>query len=319
MKIGLVLGSGAAKGLSHIGVLKVIDELGIKPDIIAGTSMGSLIGALYASGMCAKEIQNLALKIDRNEMRKLFRVTLEGAGFIDGQFIDEYLDEIFPVKNIQDLEVPFGCCACSITDGREITFTKGSLTDAVRASISIPGILTPHKLGELTLVDGGLANPVPVSLCRSMGADFIIAVNVLNTPILKNKVYDFPEKLKELKEKNADKQAEKFNEKIKMFIVKEIENIELQAKRIGSILNLNDEINIINIISQTYLIGESNLAKFRLTTDKPDVLVEPNMRSVRHFDFEKLSEAILIGEKEAWKASAQNKKLKELLNDGKSS
>ncbi|MGE3063569.1 MAG: patatin-like phospholipase family protein [bacterium] len=308
-KIGLVLGSGSAKGLSHIGVFKVLDELGIKPAFITGASMGALLGALYAGGMKGREIQDLVSKIDRKELRKLFRVTFDGPGFINGQFIDEYLDEILPVKNIQDLSVPFGCCACNILDGREISFTKGSLTDAIRASISIPGILTPHKLDGYTLVDGGLADPVPVSLCRVLGADFVIAVNVLNTPCLKNKVYDFPDKIKELKEKNADKQAEKFNEKLKLFIVKEIENIELTAKRIGSILNLNDEINIVNIISQTYLIAESNLAKFTLVKDKPDILVEPDMRSIRHFDFEKMNEAILIGEKEMWKVAAQNKDL----------
>ncbi|MDD3804562.1 MAG: patatin-like phospholipase family protein, partial [bacterium] len=94
LKVGLALGSGAAKGISHIGVLKVLDELGIKPTVVAGTSMGALLGALYAGGMSGREIQELALGIDKKEMRKLFRVTLDGPGFINGQFIDEYLDEI---------------------------------------------------------------------------------------------------------------------------------------------------------------------------------------------------------------------------------
>jgi NTE family protein len=311
-KIGLALGSGAAKGISQIGILKVLDEIGIKPDIIAGTSMGALIGSLYAGGMNAREIQELTLGIDKKEIRKLFKVTLDGPGFINGQFIDEYLDEILPSKNIQDLKTPFGCCACNILDGREIIFSKGSLSDAVRASISIPGILTPHKLGDLTLVDGGLVNPVPVSICRQMGADFVIAVNVLNTPCLKNKVYDFPDRVREIRDKVDLNKADKLNEKIKLFITKEIETFELTAKRIGSLLNLNDEISILNIISQTYLIGESNLSKFRLSTDKPDILVEPNMRGVRHFDFDKAYEAILIGEKEMWKVSAQNKNMSNL-------
>lgn len=311
-KIGLALGSGAAKGISHIGVLKVLDEIGIKPDIIAGTSMGALLGSLYAGGMTAREIQELTLGIDKKEIRKLFKVTLDGPGFINGQFIDEYLDEILPAKNIQDLKTPFGCCACNILDGREIVFTKGSLSDAIRASISIPGILTPHKLGDFTLVDGGLVNPVPVSLCRQLGADFVIAVNVLNTPCLKNKVYDFPDRAKEIQEKIDKSSADKLNEKIKLFITKEIETFELTAKRIGSLLNLNEEISILNIISQTYLIGESNLSKFRLSTDKPDILVEPNMRAVRHFDFDKAHEAILVGEKEMWKVAAQNKNMSNL-------
>jgi len=308
-KVCLALGSGAAKGISHIGVLTVLDEIGIKPDIITGTSIGALIGALYAGGMKGKEIQELTLGIDKKEIKKLFKVTLDGLGFINGQFIDEYINDILPVKNIQDLKLPFSCCACNIIDGREIIFSKGSLSDAVRASISIPGILTPHKVEEYTLVDGGLVNPVPVSLCKKLGADFIIAVNVLNNPILKNKIYNFPDRVREIQDKSSLKCAENLNKKIKLFIAREIENLELTAKRLGSFLSLNEELNILDIISQTYLIGESNLSKFRLSTDNPDILIEPNMRSIRHFDFNKVQEAILLGEKETWKVAAQNKNM----------
>lgn len=304
-KLGLVLGSGSAKGLSHIGVLKVLDEIGFKPDVITGTSMGALIGILYASGLKGKEIQEFAEGLDKKEMKKLFKPTLDGPGIVNGDVIDEYLEEIIPVKNIQDLSVPFGCCACNIIDGREIVFTKGDIVDAIRASTSIPGILTPHRIEGYALVDGGLVDPVPVSLCKHLGAEFIIAVNVLNVPVLKHKNYDFPERSKSRENNKTDNLSEKFNIKIRGFIEKEIESLELRAKRFGALLNMNDELSIIDVISQTYLIGESNLAQYKLSFDKPDILIEPDLTSIKHFDFNKANEAILIGEREMWKAVAE--------------
>uniref|UniRef100_A0A7C3J6Y1 PNPLA domain-containing protein n=1 Tax=candidate division WOR-3 bacterium TaxID=2052148 RepID=A0A7C3J6Y1_UNCW3 len=306
--IGLALGSGAAKGYAHIGVLKVLEELKIKPDIITGTSMGALIGALYASGYLAKDIDELANKIDKKEMRKLFKITFDGAGLVNGELLNKYIDSLLPVETFNKLKIPFGCVACNIIDGREFNFTKGFLRDALRASISIPGIITPKVLKNYALVDGGLVNPVPVSLCRKLGADIVIAVNVLHTPILKCKCTDFPviERIENY-DSNKDEKVKNFNEKIKLMLKQEIEVLENKAKIIGSLLNLNDKLNIMDVISQTFMIAESNLANFRLSFDKPDFLIQPDMSSIKHFDFYKSEEAILLGEKEMWKFAAESK------------
>ncbi|MEJ5306916.1 MAG: patatin-like phospholipase family protein [candidate division WOR-3 bacterium] len=314
-KIGLALGSGAAKGYAHIGVLKVLEELKIKPDVIAGTSMGALVGVLYASGYLAKDIEDLANRIDKKEVKKLFKITFDGAGLVNGEILNRYIDSLLPVDTFDKLKIPFGCVACNIIDGRELNFTKGFLRDAVRASISIPGIITPKMLKNYALVDGGLVNPVPVSLCRRLGADVVIAVNVLHTPVLKCKCADFPiaEKTENYQMQKVD-QATNFNEKLKIFIKQEIETIEKRAKILGSLLNLNDKLNIMDVLSQTFMIAESNLANFRLNFDKPDFLIQPDMTSIKHFDFYKSEEAILLGEKEMWKFAAESKIADRLKN-----
>lgn len=313
--IGIALGSGAAKGYAHIGVLKVLEDLKIKPDIITGTSMGALVGALYASGYLSKDIEELANKIDKKEVKKLFKITFDGAGLVNGELLNKYIDSLLPVETFNKLKITFGCVACNIIDGREFNFTKGFLRDAVRASISIPGIITPKILKNYALVDGGLINPVPVSLCRKLGANIVIAVNVLHTPVLKCKCTDFPvaEKVAEYELQKGEK-ITNFNEKIKSMIKQELEVIENKAKIIGSLLNLNDKLNIIDVISQTFMIAESNLANFRLSVDKPDFLIQPDMSSIKHFDFYKSNEAILLGEKEMWKYAAESKLVDRLKN-----
>lgn len=311
LKIGLVLGSGSAKGIAHIGVLKVLEQLKIKPDIITGTSIGSLIGGMYASGYLAKDIEDIANTIDKDELKKIFKITFDGAGLVNGEILNKYLDSILPISTFENLKIKFGCVACNIIDGREFHFTKGFLRDAIRASISIPGILTPKKINDLAFVDGGLVNPVPVSLSRRLGADIIIAVNVLNVPILKSKSLDFPN---ENIEEDRIKSNESINEKIKNFLKQEIKIVESKTRVVGTLLNLNEQLNIIDILSQTFLIAESNLAKFRLGIDKPDFLIQPDMSSIRHFDFYRSKEAILLGEKEMWRFVAEKKLLERIKN-----
>ncbi len=311
LKIGLVLGSGSAKGIAHIGVLKVLEQLKIRPDIITGTSIGSLIGAMYASGYLAKDIEDIAITIDKDEIKKLFKITFDGAGLVNGEILNRYIDSILPITTFENLKIKFGCVACNILNGREFLFTKGFLRDAIRASISIPGILTPKKINDLAFVDGGLVNPVPVSLCRKLGADVIIAVNVLNVPVLKSKSLDFPE---EKIEEDGIRSNESINEKIKHFLKQEIKIVEGKAKAVGTLLNLNEQLNIIDILSQTFLVAESNLAKFRLGIDKPDFLIQPDMSSIKHFDYYRSREAILLGEKEMWKFVTEKKLIERIKN-----
>lgn len=307
-RIAVVLGSGAAKGLAHIGVLKVLDEIGIKPDIVTGTSMGSIIGALYASGLKASEIEMIASSMERSDIKKFFSFTFGEAGLADGAKIREFLEDFLPFRKIQEFPIPFACCSCSITDGREIIFDKGDAVEALRASSSIPVLLTPDRIGDSVLVDGGLVNPVPVSIARRMGADIVIAVNVLNTPILENKTLEIPDSVYNNEPaRETSQMLERLNDKMKNIIEREKREIAKTAKTIGSFLNMNDQINIIDIASQTFMMAESNLAKYRLSIDKADYLIEPDMSDIKHLDFLKIKEAVLIGEKEAWKAASKYK------------
>ena len=180
-KIGLALGGGAAKGLAHIGVLEVLEKEGIRFDMIAGTSAGAAIGALHAQGKTAAAIKELALNMDWKQRARLVDLTFPKTGFIAGKKIRKLLESIIGDVSFSDLEIPLACTATDLMTGEEIVIDRGSVIDAVRASISIPVILSIAKWQGRFLVDGVLVDPVPVTTARAMGADKVIAVNLLHT------------------------------------------------------------------------------------------------------------------------------------------
>ena len=179
-KVGLALGGGAARGLAHIGVLAVLEKEGITIDIIAGTSIGAIVGALYAQGKDASQVKKVFLDLARHKLTRFIDPSLPRSGLIKGKKFKDLLASLIggDIK-FSDLRIPFACVATDIETGEEIVIARGSVPEAVRASISIPGIFTVVKKGGRYLVDGGLVNPVPVNLAKRMGADFIIAVNVI--------------------------------------------------------------------------------------------------------------------------------------------
>jgi NTE family protein len=178
-KVGLALGGGAARGLAHIGVLEVLEKEGIPVDMIAGTSAGAAVGALYAQGKRAGQIKELALDTGWWKLVSLIDLALPRSGFIEGTRIKNQLKTIIGDISFSDLKMPLACVATDISSGEEVVINDGSVLEAVRASISVPVIFTAAKRGDRYLVDGGLVNPVPVSTVRRMGADLVIAVNVI--------------------------------------------------------------------------------------------------------------------------------------------
>jgi len=177
-KVGLVLGGGYARGLAHIGILEVLEREGIPVDMIAGTSIGALIGALYAREKDAVLIKKQAMQLDWVGLTSLVDLTLSKSGFISGKRLTNLLRRFIGDIQFTELEVPLACVATDIITGDEIVINEGKVLEAVRASISIPLIFTVVKKESRYLVDGGLVNPVPVSVAKEMGADFIIAVDV---------------------------------------------------------------------------------------------------------------------------------------------
>ncbi|MFC2001418.1 patatin-like phospholipase family protein [Chloroflexota bacterium] len=179
-KVGLALGSGDARGLAHIGVLEVLEKEGIPIDIIAGTSAGSIAGALYAQGKNVNQIKKLVLDMGWKKLGPLIDLSLPVNGFIKGKKIRALLVSFIGSDiKFSELKIPFACVATDIETGEEVVLNQGSVSEAVRASISIPAIFTVAKRGNRYLVDGALVNPVPVNIVKQMGADFIIAVNVI--------------------------------------------------------------------------------------------------------------------------------------------
>ncbi len=176
-RLGLALGSGSARGLAHIGVLKVFEREGIRPDVVAGTSMGAIIGALYASGMPVERIEELATGFDVKGLLSLADVALQRGALMSGEKVEALLAEHLP-PTFRDLVIPFGCASTNLVTGHGVKHTNGDLVRAVRASLSIPVIFAPVTGDGQVLVDGFLTEPVPVRLARQLGADVVVAVDV---------------------------------------------------------------------------------------------------------------------------------------------
>ncbi|MFC1965146.1 patatin-like phospholipase family protein [Chloroflexota bacterium] len=179
-KVGLALGGGVARGLAHIGVLAVLEKEAIPIDMIAGTSAGAVVGALYTQGKDTTQMKKLTRDLGWKKLAPLADISLPKTGFIRGNKIKDMLASSFG-SDIQfgDLTIPFACVATDIDSGEEVVINQGSVTEAIRASISIPAIFTIVQREGRYLVDGGLVNPVPVNVVKRMGADFIIAVNII--------------------------------------------------------------------------------------------------------------------------------------------
>jgi NTE family protein len=178
MKLGLALGSGGARGLAHIAYVEVLDQMLIKTSGIAGSSMGALVGALYAGGMSGAKMRDLATSITLRDLPRLLDVpSFKEAMGIKGRKIEEWVRETLPVKRFEDLPVPLRIVATDYWKGEQVVFSSGDIAQAVRASISIPGVFQPYELGGRVLVDGGVVNPVPFELLEGL-ADYIVAIDV---------------------------------------------------------------------------------------------------------------------------------------------
>jgi NTE family protein len=175
-RLGIALGSGSARGWAHIGVLRALHEAGIEPDVVCGTSIGAFVGAAYASGDLDK-LEAWVGGLSRRDVLGFLDVSLAG-GLIKGAKLFEFAATSFLDSSFAELDRPFACVATDLATGREIWLREGSVADAVRASIALPGLFSPHLVNERFLVDGGLVNPVPVSLCRAMEAEVVIAVDL---------------------------------------------------------------------------------------------------------------------------------------------
>jgi len=255
-KIGLALGGGAARGLAHIGVLEILEREKIPIDMIAGTSAGAAIGALFAQGKNTSELKELVRKWDWKQRAQMLDLSLPKSGFIAGRKIKQLLKSIIGDVKFSDLKLPFACVATDINTGEEIVINQGSVLEAVRASISIPIIFTVVKRNGRYLVDGGLVNPVPVSVLKNMGADFIIAVNVM--PRLNKQLEPVYLETPAAGEKSATKEPNIFSIILKMFSI-------INGQVVGTSLN------------------------------GADVIIEPRLVNINLGDFSHTDECILQG------------------------
>ena len=183
LKVGLALGGGAARGFAHIGVIKALEAQGIVPDLVVGTSAGSLVGALYAAGNNGQTLQKMATDMDEGAISDWSVPFFSGpTGMLKGEGLQNYVNRAVQGQPIEKLKIPFGAVATDLKSGQPILFRRGNTGAAVRASSSVPGVFKPVRIGAIDYVDGGLVSPVPASFARKMGADFVIAVNISAQP-----------------------------------------------------------------------------------------------------------------------------------------
>ena len=175
IRIGIALGGGAAKGFAHIGVIKMLEANGFKLEVVSGTSAGSMVGAFYASGMDAFQMQQHAVALDEASIRD---VTLFNGGLVRGQKLQDYVNQMVGNRAFDKMKKPFAAVSTQLETGERTVFVRGNIGQAVRASCSIPGVFEPVKIGNFRYIDGGVVSPVPVDAARQLGADFVIAVDI---------------------------------------------------------------------------------------------------------------------------------------------
>lgn len=180
-RIGLALGGGAARGFAHVGVIEVLEENGIKPDLVVGTSAGSLVAALYASGRNAKQLQQVATTMDESAFAD-WTLPLFNRGVLRGEALARYVNQQVNNRLIENMAMPLGIVATDLNTGQGVLFRRGDTGTAVRASSSVPAVFVPVKIGNTDYVDGGLVSPVPVRYARQMGAEVVIAVDISSAP-----------------------------------------------------------------------------------------------------------------------------------------
>ena len=178
--ITLVLGSGGARGYAHIGVIEVLEQQGIKPDFIVGTSAGSIVGSIYASGKTAKQLTEIALGMKATDVRE-FKIGLKG--IFDGRKVEDYVNKQVGEQTLEQLQIQMFVVATELKNGEKVVFNSGNTGQAVRASVTIPSMFIPTLIDGKEYVDGGLVSPVPVNVARELGADVVIAVDILAQPM----------------------------------------------------------------------------------------------------------------------------------------
>lgn len=313
--IGIALGSGSAKGWAHIGVINALEHMGIRPSIVVGTSIGALVGAAYA----ADRIDKLSAWVNEISWTDTFSyldLTVLRGGLIQGdRVLDEIEREIFGDILIEELSKPFATVATHIDNGNEIWFKKGSVRQAVRASIALPGLFTPVKIEERWLIDGGLVNPIPISLCREMGADIVIGVNLTSDKLLALPTQDIG--TTELVEPSPDYQESSFDKDDDSSVLERVStqllnNLHDHKDMILSKINLGepDTPSVIEVFSQTIRIMQDQIARNRMKTDPADIMLTPKLGSIGMMDFHKARESIQEGEASVYRVRSQ---LEELL------
>jgi len=285
-------------------VIHALEDAGIKIDFVSGTSIGALIGSVYTSNKL-EAFEKVSSDFDWKKIAYFFDVVFPKSGLIDGNKVEDFVREYIRTKNIEDLPLPFRAVASDINTGKEVVLDKGDVIEAVRASISVPGIFTLVRKNGQVLVDGGLVNPVPVSTARSMGAEFVMAVD-LNHDIVAGKA---PQAIKKPIETDDNGFMQTLNRLggDKYQAAMERINLSLQSidnpalNQIRTWLAEEPLPNIFEVLLSSINIMETQISSMRLDLDQPDLLIQPKLGHIRFMEFDRAEEIINIGYEETTK------------------
>lgn len=281
-KIGVVLGSGASRGWSHIGILRELVGMGIEPDIVCGCSIGAVVGAAYAAGNL-DALDRWVHSLSRIELTRFFELNLSLNGFVAKERLQAFFEQHVCAEGVQfeDLDKRFATVSTDLETGKEVWFQSGPVLDAVWASISLPGLFPPIQYDSRWLVDGGLVNPVPISLCRALGADVVIAVNLNGGIVGKHFVQTRPP----AEEKTGP--IATFKKNVKAY----------SAGLFGNNSDKNPVPGLFDAISGAINITQDRITRSRMAGDPPDVLLLPRLSHIGLLEFYRAEEAIREGRK----------------------
>lgn len=285
-KIGLALGGGAARGWAHIGVLRALLAAGIKPDIIVGTSMGAVVGGCHLAGRL-DDLEDFARSLTKRRVFGYLDFNLAGTGLISGQKLCDRLERHLSDRRIEDLDRRFTAVATEIGSGHEVWLSRGRLVDAIRASYALPGIFKPVKIDGRWLFDGALVNPIPVSVCRALGARYVIAVNlnydISSRSAAANAIVDHAE------EEEAEAREE--------MVAKDKSGVGARWLLTRQLFGRGEDVpGISTVMVDALNIVQDRIARSRLAGDPPDALISPRLQGIGLFDFHRADELIQRGD-----------------------
>lgn len=292
-KLGLALGSGAARGLAHIGVLKVLEQAEIPVDIIAGTSMGAFIGAMYAAGVPVAHMEKAALEIDWRSMARLLDPMLPISGLTDSKKLISFMADLLPAHNFSDLNRPLAVTATDINTGEAVIIKQGDLLEALRASLAFPGIFSPVRFGQRFLVDGGLCKPIPVDVARHLGAEKVIGVCTIPA-VNKQTPETFLPAVHVLKKPGRRWRnlfsARTIEQAFRSAIGQEFKEFARSDLKTP---------NIFRVCAQSVVIMENVINDLHLCQNPHDLLIRPRLDGISLLEFHRAKEVITAGEASA--------------------
>ena len=314
--IGLALGSGAARGWAHIGVIRELAKMGIRPDVIAGSSVGGVVGGAYASGNL-DEFEHWISSLGKVDIIRLLDAKMTGGGFLKGSSLMGAIEAAIGDPEIENLDVPFACVATELGTGREVWLTDGPLLNACRASIALPGLFAPFRRSDDSLlVDGGLTNPVPVSVARAMGADFVIAVN-LNGDLVGHHFWHYtPDNEKSdstdlMESPDSDKGITSWAGKMKTGL-----GVRWDAYISSLRKNETPDPGLFDVIVGSLDIMQDRLTRSRMAGEPPEIHIKPRLSHIGLMDFDRAGECIEEGRQATLRQHEELDNLSRLLSNG---